>query len=34
MGLENYSGDYGDFASFVKHMRSIADEKGVDLLVV
>ncbi|KAK1925880.1 putative vacuolar protein [Papiliotrema laurentii] len=30
----NYSGDYGSFASFVSHMRFIAEEKGVDLLVV
>ncbi|CAE6516238.1 unnamed protein product [Rhizoctonia solani] len=30
----NYSGDFGDFASFVEHMRSEADKKGVDLLVV
>ncbi|XAO21467.1 hypothetical protein I312_100218 [Cryptococcus bacillisporus CA1280] len=30
----NYSGDYGSFASFVIHMREIADEKGVDLLLV
>ncbi|CAE6495700.1 unnamed protein product [Rhizoctonia solani] len=30
----NYSGDFGDFASFVEHMRNEADKKGVDLLVV
>ncbi|KIR36088.1 vacuolar protein [Cryptococcus deuterogattii CA1014] len=30
----NYSGDYGSFASFVIHMREIAGEKGVDLLLV
>ncbi|WVN90586.1 uncharacterized protein L203_105826 [Cryptococcus depauperatus CBS 7841] len=30
----NYSGDYGTFASFVTHMRRIADEKGVDLLLI
>ncbi|KAI0061923.1 hypothetical protein BV25DRAFT_715601 [Artomyces pyxidatus] len=30
----NYSGDFGDFASFVSHMKEIALEKGVDLLLV
>ncbi|KAI0253692.1 Metallo-dependent phosphatase-like protein [Lactifluus subvellereus] len=30
----NYSGDFGDFASFVTHMKEIAEEKGVDLLLV
>ncbi|CCO29084.1 putative protein PB2B2,06c [Rhizoctonia solani AG-1 IB] len=30
----NYSGDFGDFASFVEHMRKEADKKGVDLLVI
>ena len=30
----NYSGDWGDFASFVKHMRKLAKKKGVDLLLV
>jgi 2',3'-cyclic-nucleotide 2'-phosphodiesterase (5'-nucleotidase family) len=30
----NYSGDWGDFASFVKHMRALAESKGVDLLLV
>ncbi|OWT39813.1 vacuolar protein [Cryptococcus neoformans Bt1] len=30
----NYSGNYGSFASFVIHMRKIADEKGVDLLLI
>ncbi|ODN81879.1 hypothetical protein L202_02229 [Cryptococcus amylolentus CBS 6039] len=30
----NYSGDYGTFASFVSHMRRIAEEKEVDLLLV
>lgn len=30
----NYSGDWGDFASFVSHMRLQAKQKGVDLLVV
>ncbi|KAH7883393.1 Metallo-dependent phosphatase-like protein [Phlebopus sp. FC_14] len=29
-----YSGDLGDFASFVTHMKQIADEKDVDLLLV
>ena len=29
-----YSGDFGDFASFVNHMKEIAQEKGVDLLLV
>lgn len=31
---QNYSGDYGSFASFVTHMRQLAEKKGVDLLVV
>ncbi|KAM5534183.1 hypothetical protein V8D89_008982 [Ganoderma adspersum] len=30
----NYSGDLGDFASFVVHMKQIALEKDVDLLLV
>ncbi|KAG6382133.1 Metallo-dependent phosphatase-like protein [Boletus reticuloceps] len=30
----NYSGDLGDFASFVTHMKQIAVEKDVDLLLV
>ncbi|EJD02034.1 uncharacterized protein FOMMEDRAFT_134659 [Fomitiporia mediterranea MF3/22] len=30
----NYSADFGDFASFVSHMKEIAEEKGVDLLLV
>ncbi|KAH9012112.1 Metallo-dependent phosphatase-like protein [Lactarius hengduanensis] len=30
----NSSGDFGDFASFVAHMKKIADEKDVDLLLV
>ncbi|PWN51706.1 hypothetical protein IE53DRAFT_341908 [Violaceomyces palustris] len=30
----NYSGDWGDFASFVHHMRKLAKKKGVDLLLV
>ncbi|KAN0081638.1 Metallo-dependent phosphatase-like protein [Tylopilus felleus] len=30
----NYSGDLGDFASFVTHMKQIAIEKDVDLLLV
>lgn len=30
----NYSGDWGDFASFVSHMRKLAKKKGVDLLLV
>ncbi|TFY74337.1 hypothetical protein EWM64_g9675 [Hericium alpestre] len=29
-----YSGDFGDFASFVSHMKKIAEEKDVDLLLV
>ena len=31
---QNYSGDYGDLASFVTHMREIAASKGSDLLLV
>ncbi|KAI0076521.1 hypothetical protein K474DRAFT_1662882 [Panus rudis PR-1116 ss-1] len=30
----NYSGDFGDFASFVAHMKEIALKKDVDLLLV
>ncbi|KAI0031972.1 Metallo-dependent phosphatase-like protein [Vararia minispora EC-137] len=30
----NYSADFGDFASFVTHMKAIAEEKDVDLLLV
>ncbi|TDL19499.1 hypothetical protein BD410DRAFT_792116 [Rickenella mellea] len=30
----NYSGDFGDFASFVTHMKEIALQKDVDLLLV
>ncbi|KIL68725.1 hypothetical protein M378DRAFT_157830 [Amanita muscaria Koide BX008] len=30
----NYSGDFGDFASFVAHMKQIALERDVDLLLV
>ncbi|KAF7295363.1 Metallophos domain-containing protein [Mycena indigotica] len=30
----NYSGDLGDFASFVTHMKEIAKAKDVDLLLV
>ncbi|KAH9928983.1 5'-nucleotidase [Amylocystis lapponica] len=30
----NYSGDLGDFASFVSHMKQIALDKDVDLLLV
>ncbi|KAI0695211.1 Metallo-dependent phosphatase-like protein [Cerioporus squamosus] len=30
----NYSGDLGDFASFVTHMKQLAVEKDVDLLLV
>lgn len=30
----NYSGDWGDFASFVAHLRRNAKARGVDLLVV
>ncbi|KAJ7728959.1 Metallo-dependent phosphatase-like protein [Mycena maculata] len=30
----NYSGDFGDFASFVTHMKALALEKDVDLLLV
>lgn len=30
----NYSGDFGDFASFVSHMKLLALEKDVDLLLV
>nr|XP_019045440.1 vacuolar protein [Kwoniella bestiolae CBS 10118]OCF24370.1 vacuolar protein [Kwoniella bestiolae CBS 10118] len=30
----NYSGDFGSLASFATHMRRIAQDKGVDLLLV
>ncbi|KAJ7156964.1 Metallo-dependent phosphatase-like protein [Mycena crocata] len=30
----NYSGDFGDFASFVAHMKELAVKKDVDLLLV
>ncbi|OCF37178.1 vacuolar protein [Kwoniella heveanensis BCC8398] len=30
----NYSGDFGSFASFATHMRSIASSKRVDLLLI
>ncbi|ESK91469.1 vacuolar protein [Moniliophthora roreri MCA 2997] len=30
----NYSGDLGDFSSFVAHMKELAIEKDVDLLIV
>ncbi|KAJ7512845.1 Metallo-dependent phosphatase-like protein [Mycena galericulata] len=30
----NYSGDFGDFASFVTHMKALALDKDVDLLLV
>ncbi|KAJ6502330.1 Metallo-dependent phosphatase-like protein [Mycena sanguinolenta] len=30
----NYSGDFGDFASFVTHMKELAVQKDVDLLLV
>ncbi|UZJ56308.1 hypothetical protein CBS101457_005628 [Exobasidium rhododendri] len=30
----DYSGDWGDFASFVTHMRRQARKRGVDLLIV
>lgn len=30
----NYSGDLGDFASFVAHMKQLALEKDLDLLLV
>ncbi|KAA1094736.1 hypothetical protein PGT21_028987 [Puccinia graminis f. sp. tritici] len=30
----NYSGDFGDFHSFVRRMKEKASQKGVDLLVV
>lgn len=29
-----YSADWGDYVSFAKHMRTSADERGVDLLLV
>ncbi|KAF8885966.1 Metallo-dependent phosphatase-like protein [Infundibulicybe gibba] len=30
----NYSGDLGDFSSFVSHMKEIAEERDVDLLLI
>lgn len=32
--MQNYSGDFGDLASFATHMRAMAEDKGVDLLLV
>ncbi|KAH8926096.1 hypothetical protein BT69DRAFT_1239417 [Atractiella rhizophila] len=29
-----YSGDFGDYYSFVQHMKLLAEDKGVDLLLV
>lgn len=31
---ENYGADWGDYASFVRHMRQKADDLDVDLLLV
>jgi 2',3'-cyclic-nucleotide 2'-phosphodiesterase (5'-nucleotidase family) len=31
---ENYGADWGDYASFVRHMRRKADDLEVDLLLV
>lgn len=31
---EQYSASWGDYISFVKHMRELADDAGVDLIVV
>jgi hypothetical protein len=31
---QNYSGDYGDFASFTEHLQASARERNVDLLLV
>jgi hypothetical protein len=31
---QNYSGDFGDLASFATHMRSIAASKGSDFLIM
>ncbi|KAK7207687.1 calcineurin-like phosphoesterase [Myxozyma melibiosi] len=30
----SFAADWGDYASFIEHAREIADEKGVDLIVV
>ncbi|KAG5651303.1 hypothetical protein H0H81_009128 [Sphagnurus paluster] len=30
----NYSGDFGDFASFVAHMKEMAEKRNADLLLV
>ena len=34
MKERNYRADWGDFTSFIKHMREKADKLNVDLLVV
>lgn len=31
---ENYGADWGDFATFTRHMRQKADDLGVDFLLV
>lgn len=31
---EDYSGDWGDFISFSKHMQAEADQRGVDLMII
>ena len=31
---QNYSGDFGDLASFATHMRAMAASKGSDLLLM
>ena len=31
---QNYGADWGDFASFSKHMRHKAGSLGVDLLII
>ncbi|ODQ66484.1 Metallo-dependent phosphatase [Nadsonia fulvescens var. elongata DSM 6958] len=30
----SYSADWGDYISFIRHMRQRADEKGVDILII
>ncbi|KAK9475253.1 Metallo-dependent phosphatase-like protein [Dipodascopsis tothii] len=30
----NYAADWGDYTSYLEHIRAIADEKGVDVIVV
>lgn len=30
----SYAADWGDYTSFIEHIKTMADEKGVDVIVV